>query len=481
MKSVLLTVLILTGILSYAQQPATLKIKVNLAGSNQSDTLYFSFQKPGNSRSADLKNLTTAIREDGLYNFSIESTDTCGYFTLHKNRKNASNQGATITEIVNPQFWRNGDSITANIKYTESEIGVTEKLLVTGKGAEKYNISRAIDSIRATDSSTASASENRAQLFKHPDQNAIDRSLSFLKNQKEHLDQFEYNVIKANITCINGKFVFMRINEYFNRLKTEKERKNFIQYYDQHIAQLISTDIPDNALVNSNYVYYLLIKLWDESILKTGKEDFEWIYTKIKAYREGLLRDRLLAIGFLILKKPSNLDYYVKDALGQVSDSSSRNIISGFSKFVAGSNFNSYSLEDITGNKIFLDSLMNNKIVIMDFWQNGCGPCASLFKNAIHPNEEFFVKDGNILFISVNLDKKKEQWLRGLQNGIYTSEHAANLTTGISGFNHPIWVENKMNGTPKVLVIDKHGKIASYNAQQLYTAEGLKEAILALK
>lgn len=481
MKSILLAVLILTGVIAKAQQAASLKIKVNLAGSNQKDTLYFSFQNPVDSRSGGLRNLIIAVRENGFYNFNIPTTDSCGYFTLYKNRKHPTNKGGIMTEIVKPQFWRNGDNIKANIKYKESEAGVAEKLLVTGNGAKKYNVSWAIDSIRAADTSTISTPENWAQLYKHPNQNEIDNSLSFLASQKEHLDQFDYNVLKANTTWINGKFVFMRINEYFKSLKTEKEKTDFIEYYDQHIAQLISTDIPDNALANSNYVYYLLIKLWDESILKTGKEDFEWVYTKIKAYNQGILRDRLLAIAFLTLKKPTDLDYYIKNALALICDPSSRSIISGFSKLVTGSSFNSYTLEDQKGNKISLDSLMRNKIVIMDFWQDACGYCSILFQEAIKPNESFFAKDKDVLFISVNLDKKKERWLKALKGGIYTSLHATNLTTGILGFSHPIWVENEMSGTPKILLIDRQGKIASYNAQVLYTAEGLKQAILALK
>lgn len=483
MNYILYAVLLLISMTAMGQQPGKLKIRVSLAGSKVTDTLYFSFQDQINFQSSS-KPLIVGKNIGNYYDFDITTIDTCGYFTIMKKRTFTDNGGGSdnLTSVVNPQFWRSGDSITMNIDYHETMAGMYNKLSVSGKGAEKYNLLKAIDSLRFNDTISVSfPAEDWARLFQNPSSNVIDRTTKLLESRKGYLDQFSYDVLKANATWINAKYIFYRISKTYNELKTDQHKQEFMNFYEEHIDQFYKTDIPVEALINSNYLLFTFEGFRSESFLKNGKEDFGWIYKKVIEETQGVLRDRILALCFSKLKKPQNLDLFIKLALGVVGDAHSRDVIAKFAKHTAGSKFEGYRLQDVHGNSLELDSLMKNKVVVMDFWTYGCPPCRLLFENSIKPNEAFFSDDDSILFISVCLDRKKERWIKGIDQGFYTSAHATHLTTGEIGSKHPLLIENSIKATPTILLINREGKMAQYNSEDLYNEDGLKKAILRLK
>lgn len=108
-----------------------------------------------------------------------------------------------------------------------------------------------------------------------------------------------------------------------------------------------------------------------------------------------------------------------------------------------------WSLEDINGNKVSLESL-KGKVVILDFWATWCGPC----KMAM-PVLDDFVKNRapeNVAVFSINV------WEKGHRQPIKFMEKNNYSMTLLFG-NDEIVKDYKFNGIPFLCVIDQNGKI----------------------
>ncbi|MBL1407510.1 TlpA family protein disulfide reductase [Sphingobacterium faecale] len=138
-----------------------------------------------------------------------------------------------------------------------------------------------------------------------------------------------------------------------------------------------------------------------------------------------------------------------------------------------------FRLEDIDGN-IYTPESFKDKIVVLDFWFNGCTGCAILHQELV--KIESSLNDESVLFISVNVDVKRDKWLRGLESGKYTSKEGINLRV----------IDPKPNiasfygffSFPQLLIVDRKGRLVSYNPPRPINVTGRKgftEMLLGLK
>lgn len=124
-------------------------------------------------------------------------------------------------------------------------------------------------------------------------------------------------------------------------------------------------------------------------------------------------------------------------------------------KFKKGSRFYPFELPDPDG-KIHRLADFKGKLVILDFWFNGCGSCKQMVP-FMQELENEYEKKGNIQFISVSVDKTKELWLDGI--GKYSSPKSLQLFTEGLVFGHPLIKYMNLRGCPFLLVLDKNGNV----------------------
>ena len=100
------------------------------------------------------------------------------------------------------------------------------------------------------------------------------------------------------------------------------------------------------------------------------------------------------------------------------------------------------------------------KVVYIDFWGVGCGPCISAIKNYV-PKFHDFYKDKNIVFVNICVDAKETQWKAALKK--YNLGGVNLIAEGWT--SHPACQSYNVSALPHYILIDQDGKIANNNAR----------------
>lgn len=207
---------------------------------------------------------------------------------------------------------------------------------------------------------------------------------------------------------------------------------------------------------------------------------FSDIYNKINANNTGTAKDRAIAESIL-----NELQYdqfpinYLDSALMTVKDSVSRVVILAQKKSRAtGKALFPFVFEDAQRRKI-KQSDLKGKVLVIDFWFNGCLGCAKLGKAMEDVIEEFHER--GVVFLSVNVDKNREKWVEGINSGIYTSPYSLNVYTEGQGQNHPFLLNYKYRSFPQLMIVDRKGKLVNANATRPFGTAKRKELTMEIE
>lgn len=124
------------------------------------------------------------------------------------------------------------------------------------------------------------------------------------------------------------------------------------------------------------------------------------------------------------------------------------------SRLKKGMAFYNFSLPDTLGNKHQLLDF-KGKLLLLDFWFNGCGGCRQMAPILENIEKEYEGKD--IQFISVSIDEKSYLWKKGI--GKYCSKTALQLYTEGMELDHPLVKFLNPSGYPFLIVVDKNGNL----------------------
>lgn len=210
-------------------------------------------------------------------------------------------------------------------------------------------------------------------------------------------------------------------------------------------------------------------------------DHMERVYNNIKTNYKGTIREKLIATFFVQWQsEPTVLDY-IPQSLDIVIDTNYRGILLDIKKKNArGTPFYPFELETANGKQVKLQDL-NEKVVILDFWYTGCFACIKLKKEMAGIWEKYKAND-KVSFVSISIDKDKEEWKRSILTKRYTEPEAINLYTNGIGKNHPLISKQQITSYPRVYLL-KGGKI--YSANMPYpsgpdTNEGTNKDIIDL-
>jgi peroxiredoxin len=117
-----------------------------------------------------------------------------------------------------------------------------------------------------------------------------------------------------------------------------------------------------------------------------------------------------------------------------------------------------FSLKNETGKTVSLSDL-KGKVVYIDFWGVGCGPCIYDIKNHIPAVHERY-KNKDVVFVNICVDAKEKNWKDALAK--YKLEGVNLIAEGWT--RNPVCQLYNINGIPHYVLIDKAGKIVDNNA-----------------
>lgn len=115
-----------------------------------------------------------------------------------------------------------------------------------------------------------------------------------------------------------------------------------------------------------------------------------------------------------------------------------------------------FTMNDIDGNPVSLSSF-KGKLILVDFWASWCGPCRRENPHVVKLYTEF--KDKGFDILGVSLDKKKDAWLKAIEDDKLTWNHVSDL----KGWGNEAAKLYVVSGIPHTVLIDAEGKIVAKN------------------
>ncbi len=117
-------------------------------------------------------------------------------------------------------------------------------------------------------------------------------------------------------------------------------------------------------------------------------------------------------------------------------------------------------ITNFNGEKVNISKILKmhkGEVILIDFWASWCQDCIK----AMPKTKKLVAKNPNITVLYFSLDKKEEAWKNGIEkHNLSEKEHYWFDEGWKNAFNNEI----DLNWIPRLMLIDKHGKIALYSA-----------------
>jgi len=129
------------------------------------------------------------------------------------------------------------------------------------------------------------------------------------------------------------------------------------------------------------------------------------------------------------------------------------------------------AMKNPDGQELKLSSL-RGKVVLLDFWASWCRPCRMENPNVVKLYQQYHEKGFDIY--SVSLDRKREDWLRAIQqDGLVWTNHVSDL----NGWTSSGGATYGVTSIPATVLIDRDGRIIARNLRGSELAAKLKELL----
>ncbi|MFI2741254.1 TlpA family protein disulfide reductase [Zhouia sp. PK063] len=427
----------------------------------------------------------TAIAHQGSFTFKVPAQKAYGYFTIMKSRTFTDRgQSQPIMPLIENQFWEQGDSVQIAISHKETAGGIYGSWKFYGKGSEKYKIRDHVFSMvhHQEVSSPGDYDEN----FDRTVNGGIKKKrLAYLENKKSAISKAAYESLKADI-IYGYSSEFVNLQQYFkNHITTASAavREEFVTRYTKFSNESLrvkgegmSTELLAN---NPTYLRYLSRKYLADAVVMNASYDQKWIYYRIKMTTTGLLREREVVLLFLNPGRTKDTNSIIKDAKHYVKDAYCLRFLQNIQDKGTGTLITDATFYDRDGKAVHISDF-KGKVVLLDFWFNGCGACIGVYKELTSKLHMIFKNEPDVVILAINTDRSKQRWLSGIKLGKYTDDTAKNVYTNGMGFEHPFIKENQIPTCPWLILVDRKGVIRSVDGKELFELETLQEAIHAL-
>lgn len=258
----------------------------------------------------------------------------------------------------------------------------------------------------------------------------------------------------------------------YRRSKTANTKQAIADFYFAHIDS-IRRSVPNDVGFNfgQEYAWFKSNELMYELDYYTKGMGYplEVQYNALKKIENANLRDILVTKFFeeagyfqVYINNSSLKDSCLIDALKFVKEPELRAALKHQRLFAKGVKIPNFSFPDTSGMEVSLRDL-KGKVYILDFYFDGCAACVVFtkrFEREIYPE---FANNTDFKTLSVNTDLRRERWLSAIKSGKYTHPNSINLSTGPTGYHHPILKYYGINAFPWVLLVNKKGEILAFN------------------
>jgi thiol-disulfide isomerase/thioredoxin len=427
---------VLSGRLNFAKDGQTVDFYINPYGF---DLFRFSDRK------------YTATVKNHFFSFKIP-VDHGPVFIFLKSSSWGANQ------IVNGQYFLEKDD---NVLIDElSRIGYVH---FSGKGSAKLNLTYQLSEIEnfylRSIPNPPHASDVKAE-FEMTD-SLISDQLEYLNGKKQELSSLAYLLIRTNIVSTSlGKFNLIG-GEYGGvHGKSIDSALVAVKDYHDHLSERFWGKGFKNSELSEPYIKSIIIKYtYDSCTVRHQAFSVNKCYNFIKTHFSGGLRERLITYILFYHQQDAheNIAESVNDAFHYVYTADFVIVLQKLkSNRVTGLPAFNFNLPDIKGVRHSMEDY-KGKVVFIDFWFRSCGNCIRV-SPYLEKIEKHF-QGAPVVFLSINVDNKRSDWIWGIESGKYSSDYAINLYTENLGFKHPICLHYAVDAGPTLVLIDKKGRL----------------------
>jgi thiol-disulfide isomerase/thioredoxin len=310
--------------------------------------------------------------------------------------------------------------------------------------------------------------------------------LQVLELSAKLLSPLAYEVMKADIVYQSLVSTLMQFGDAWGNLGKYPDSVDRLQSLRDFYTSRLATE-PESGQTSSQakqyswgYLDFLVRRVMTAARLVKGRggnvdaSSYHDLISRLDPDLQQLVYTTLAAYMYSFSPGATGMEEYQQTILKKVLDPYLQSVLNDFQSFMSkGMPAFPFSLPDASGKTVSLAGL-NGKIVLIDFWFTHCIPCMQLAR-ALRKVKEIVRSNSNIVFVSISADDDKATWLNSLKAGLYTEQENINLYTEGLGRDHPVFTHYKCTAFPRVLLIDKKGRILSGNLSVSRDEAGIAE------
>ncbi|WP_166670755.1 thioredoxin family protein [Olivibacter sp. XZL3] len=465
----------MTNISVFASESSyTFRITVDLQDSKEGDSLTLVVADGIFDNYNSGQQFTVGRNSRGVYQFNITNEESYGFFFLLKTRTFSYKGGPNkMAMVIEKQFWEKGDDVSLELAYRETFGGIYSQCAFSGEGSAKYTARYKVFSEQSA-TNVQTELKNRSLLS---DLYALtDRQLDqleILQHYRPMTSRLAYDLIKADILFQYKKTMLDLEVNHLTDLGSQIASVDILRKPDSYL------DLAPEALSLSKAYLDFTLKRFSAYVNIAQKEEelLAGVFNLINTNFNGLLRDRLLAYMVVVLAKGKKQDVLYRHMLSFIEDPMAVSVLKRQLAITSKRQLANYCFERMEGGDICLDEF-KGKVALIDFWFVGCGYCTKLYKQVLSTLEKEFVDSSELVFLSINIDKDREKWLKGVASGEYTGDRAINLR--VNDVDKSILADNKITFFPTLILIDGNRKVLDFNSNDLHDLVKLRNKIASL-
>ncbi len=354
----------------------------------------------------------------------------------------------------------------------------------TGLGAEgfrcQYRLNRMVpvltDAHRASirsEGGRLSPTDSLVQIVSAVVADSVGKAqLALLNTYRDSLSHDSYTQLYIDYTFKLPAKQVKALNTLLSGFVSDRATKNWIHgiIYRFWLPRLgYAAGVEGPLLVkSSSFTDFALQILYSQHLVTLGNRESTDVFAEMKARLDatftGYLQEHLL-VALMVRYFKGNVNTGLLTGLRAKSFKNPAHTLIVYQVMAAkatGQPAYPFALTDQHGTLVRLDDFAR-KVLVLDFWFTGCIWCKALEKK-MKPIKAALHADSRIIFLSVNLDKDRDIWLRSMSRDEYTDRMAINLFTEGLGFRHPFPAYYGFMGAPQQLIFDTNHELVSHNA-----------------
>ncbi|SFH37676.1 TlpA family protein disulfide reductase [Pedobacter insulae] len=363
---------------------------------------------------------------------------------------------------------------TDNVNFEVFRNNQRDSIAFSGNGSEKYNL------VNQLEDEFKEYFSERSKLKLTITENLESALEKYAQMVQDYNGRKQEHIEKSNLSPEMKELINLQFANYYGDWswllsnlfvfkKTSQEVRDQIRASYLKFSPIF-TQLPTAGSINCHrYIGALFDRVRADRLMgnNVGSIPLEQYYHAITNQYSGPVRERLLAEFFMSNYTLQNItssaslsfDSLVADARRYLGKSELLSEALDYrSRLKRGNKLTEPTFTDLLGNPFNLETL-TGKVLLIKVWATGCGGCMDFERRLIQDISPSFEGEQQFKVVSINVDKRTENWINSLNTGKYSTRRHLNLNTGGQGLSHPFLKQLNVNALPFVLIVDKKGNI----------------------